>query len=411
MSSEREVAVKAILPMPGLASAHVLHKSSEAHRIGGRPFARPASPLSRRGSKPANHEAPAAEHPSDTLPRNLFLQQLHREKRRADRSQSSLTLIVCRLHPDARGVEACMLAFLRVVSTTVRETDIVGRLGGDAIGILCPDTNGQGTQRLIEKIGSRAEAIEFSTEMATYPDQHFEVLASGDWSFPESNPLFLEQFDGVRPGGYRWKRALDIVGAMLAIVLLSPVFLITALAVKMSSPGPIIFKQKRLGRAGVPFDFYKFRSMRHGNNDAIHRQYVQSLIKGDHDKVNQQNASNPLYKMKADPRVTRVGRFIRKTSIDELPQLLNVLKGDLSLVGPRPPLPYEAENYRAWHLRRVLDVTPGITGLWQVEGRSKVSFDEMVRMDLRYIRRCSLALDLRILLRTVSVVLTCKGAT
>jgi lipopolysaccharide/colanic/teichoic acid biosynthesis glycosyltransferase len=151
--------------------------------------------------------------------------------------------------------------------------------------------------------------------------------------------------------------------------------------------------------------------MRTGNDDSIHRQYVQNLIKGDNAKVNQQTGTDPLYKIKSDPRVTSVGRLIRKTSIDELPQLFNVLKGDMSLVGPRPPLPYEAENYRSWHLRRVLDIKPGITGLWQVEGRSKVSFDEMVRLDLRYIRSCSLALDLRILLKTVLVVLTCDGAT
>jgi lipopolysaccharide/colanic/teichoic acid biosynthesis glycosyltransferase len=126
--------------------------------------------------------------------------------------------------------------------------------------------------------------------------------------------------------------------------------------------------------------------------------------------VNQQDAADPMYKIKADPRVTPVGRFIRKTSIDELPQLFNVLKGEMSLIGPRPPLPYEAENYQSWHLRRVLDIRPGITGLWQVEGRSKVSFDEMVRMDLRYVRGCSLSLDLRILAKTVLVVLNCKGA-
>jgi lipopolysaccharide/colanic/teichoic acid biosynthesis glycosyltransferase len=145
-------------------------------------------------------------------------------------------------------------------------------------------------------------------------------------------------------------------------------------------------------------------------DDRIHRQYVASLIDGDLQGINQGDAEKPLYKMKSDPRVTLVGQFIRKTSIDELPQLFNVLKGDMSLVGPRPALSYEVEKYQPWHLRRILEIRPGITGLWQVEGRSKTSFDDMVRLDLRYIRSCSLVLDLKILIRTVKVVLQCDGA-
>jgi len=145
-------------------------------------------------------------------------------------------------------------------------------------------------------------------------------------------------------------------------------------------------------------------------DDRIHRAYVTNLINGNLEGTNQGDKEKPLYKIKADPRVTPVGRIIRKASIDELPQLFNVLKGDMSLVGPRPPLPYEAEKYQSWHLRRVSELKPGITGLWQVEGRSKTSFDDMVRMDLRYIQRCSLMLDLKILIKTVKVVLRCDGA-
>src|SRR6202165_2451708 len=187
--------------------------------------------------------------------------------------------------------------------------------------------------------------------------------------------------------------------------------LIIAAAIRITSSGPVIFKQARLGKRGVPFVFYKFRSMSVNADDRIHRAYVASLISGDHEGINQGNTAKPLYKLKSDPRVTRVGRVIRKTSMDELPQLFNVLKGDMSLVGPRPPIPYEAEKYEAWHLRRILEIRPGITGLWQVEGRSKTSFDDMVRLDLRYIRDCSLMLDLKILIKTVKVVLRCDGAT
>jgi lipopolysaccharide/colanic/teichoic acid biosynthesis glycosyltransferase len=160
----------------------------------------------------------------------------------------------------------------------------------------------------------------------------------------------------------------------------------------------------------VPFLFFKFRSMRVNTDDRIHREYVASLIEGKNAQVDQGNGKKPWFKLKADPRITPIGRFIRKTSIDELPQLLNVLKGEMSLVGPRPPIPYETDRYQAWHLRRLLEVRPGITGLWQVEGRSRVSFDDMVRLDLRYARTWSLWLDVRILLKTVVVVLRRDGA-
>ena len=343
--------------------------------------------------------------------RNYFLQLLRREKRRADRSNSALSVVVYRVTDESSRSGASTAELLQIVAETVRETDIVGRLGNHSVAVLCPDTNDEGIHRLTEKIGEQAKHLIFSAEAATYPDHHFDELTSGEWSPPEAHPLFIDEFKASRRDGYRLKRALDIVGALAAILLFSPVMLVTALAVALSSRGPIIFRQKRLGRAGVPFTFYKFRSMRCNNDDSIHRKYVQSLIKGEHEKINQQSAADPLYKLKADPRVTKVGHFIRKTSIDELPQLFNVLKGEMSLVGPRPPLPYEAENYRSWHLRRVLDIKPGITGLWQVEGRSKVSFDDMVRLDLRYIRSCSLSQDLRILAKTVYVVLTCDGAT
>ena len=145
-------------------------------------------------------------------------------------------------------------------------------------------------------------------------------------------------------------------------------------------------------------------------DDRVHREYVTNLIKGEHEKINQGDEEKPLYKMKSDPRVTPVGKIIRKTSIDELPQFFNVLKGEMSLVGPRPPLPYEVEKYEPWHLRRILEVKPGITGLWQVNGRSKTSFDDMVRMDLRYVQSWSLWLDIKILIKTVREVIRPNGA-
>jgi exopolysaccharide biosynthesis polyprenyl glycosylphosphotransferase len=248
--------------------------------------------------------------------------------------------------------------------------------------------------------------------VATYPDRLFDDLTGENRTAHDPNPFFLERYPGAsdRAGSYTLKRSLDVAGAIVALLLLSPLMLAIALAVVVTSRGPVIFKQARLGKRGVPFTFYKFRSMYCNADDQVHRDYVAKLIAGDEEAVNQGSDAKPHYKMKDDPRITRVGRLIRKTSMDELPQLFNVLRGDMSLVGPRPPLPYEAEKYQSWHLRRVLEVKPGITGLWQVNGRSKTSFDEMVRMDLRYTRHCSLTLDLKILLKTVKVVLRGDGA-
>ncbi len=185
--------------------------------------------------------------------------------------------------------------------------------------------------------------------------------------------------------------------------------LITAVAIKLTSPGPVIFRQTRLGKRGEPFSFLKFRSMTVDNDEGVHREYVQRLIDGQHAQLNQGQRDKPLYKLKHDTRITPVGRIIRKLSLDELPQFFNVLKGEMSLVGPRPPIPYEVEKYKAWHLRRILEVKPGITGLWQVEGRSQTSFDDMVRLDIRYVQTWSLWLDLKILVKTVREVLFPKG--
>jgi lipopolysaccharide/colanic/teichoic acid biosynthesis glycosyltransferase len=186
--------------------------------------------------------------------------------------------------------------------------------------------------------------------------------------------------------------------------------LLAAMAVKISSPGPVIFKQERLGRQGQRFDFYKFRSMYHNNNDGVHREYVTNLIMGNHEAINQGDQGQPVYKMINDNRVTAVGKIIRSLSIDELPQLVNVLKGEMSLVGPRPPIPYEVEKYLPWHLRRILEINPGITGLWQVEGRSRTSFDDMVRLDLRYVKDWTFWLDIKILLKTIKTVIQKAGA-
>lgn len=198
------------------------------------------------------------------------------------------------------------------------------------------------------------------------------------------------------------KRWLDVFVAGVSLLVLAPALLVIALLVKRSGPGPVFFVQERIGKDGRPFRFYKFRTMTHNSDDAIHRQFATMFINGGG------STDGKIYKMTDDPRVTRIGQFLRKTSLDELPQLFNVLRGEMSLVGPRPPLSYEIEQYQPWHHER-LRVLPGLTGLWQVSGRSNVTFDEMVRLDIHYINSWSLLFDLRIILRTIPVVLFGTG--
>lgn len=206
----------------------------------------------------------------------------------------------------------------------------------------------------------------------------------------------------------RFKRLMDIVIAAGLLVVTSPLFLIVALLIKRSGPGPVFFVQERLGRDGQPFLFYKFRTMEHNSDDAIHRQFAAMFINGDEEGCRKRNGNRKIFKMSQDPRITGIGSWLRRTSLDELPQIFNVLRGDMSLVGPRPPIVYEIEHYQPWHMER-LKVTPGLTGLWQVSGRSSVPFEEMVRLDVHYINHWSLWMDLRILLKTVPVVLQGTG--
>jgi exopolysaccharide biosynthesis polyprenyl glycosylphosphotransferase len=235
-------------------------------------------------------------------------------------------------------------------------------------------------------------------------------------SFPNAT---LDGFGGIpvidlgRPGFHGLhrfsKRAFDLATAGAMLLLLSPLLLLVAALIKLESKGPVIYRQQRIGENGRLFTMFKFRSMRADADPNAHKAYVTRLIEQNLGPEEVAENGGRSLKMEHDPRITRVGRFIRKMSIDELPQLFNVLRGDMSLVGPRPPLPYEADLYRDWHKRR-FEALPGITGWWQVKGRNRVSFDEMVRLDLHYIEHASFWLDVRVLLMTPWVVLTGKGA-
>jgi lipopolysaccharide/colanic/teichoic acid biosynthesis glycosyltransferase len=203
----------------------------------------------------------------------------------------------------------------------------------------------------------------------------------------------------LHPGHAFIKRCIDVAGAAMGLLIFSPVFAVLAVLIKLDSPGPVLFGQKRVGLQGNPFRMLKLRTMRDGAEQE--RDGLAYLNQTDDVR---------LFKIPEDPRVTRLGRIMRRWSFDELPQLYNVLRGDMSLVGPRPPLAYEVEQYKPWHCRRMVEAKPGITGLWQVTGRSRTTFDEMVRLDLRYARTCSIWNDIKILLATPKAVISGRGA-
>lgn len=394
-------------PRPTDADLHLTGTSAKANRAFRSSTSRPGSGAPRAVASPT-----ARSGLEQTLPHEAFLNDLHREKRRAERSQAPLSMVIYRI--EGASAESARQAemLVELLYREKRVTDFIGHVGDDMVAVLCPDTNSVGVKGFMQKIESKADALPFAAVAATYPDDLFGSVANSTPMPRDLQPYMAGEPMDRRDRAYPLKRVLDVLGALAALCLLAPLMLVVAVAVGLSSRGPVIFKQTRVGKGGVPFSFYKFRSMRTNADDSIHRDFVANLIKSGEAAAPAAPADGApaTFKIKADPRVTSVGRLIRKTSIDELPQLFNVLKGDMSLVGPRPPIPYEAATYQPWHLRRLVSIKPGMTGIWQVEGRSRVPFNEMVRMDLRYIRECSLALDIRLLLKTVLVVLRGEGA-
>lgn len=292
----------------------------------------------------------------------------------------------------------------------VRESDICGALGAASIGVILTEVEAQKlpdakraveerTRESIEKLLSPQGARGMEITFRVYPESGGRDGAFDTMFFPEMTE------SGVGPAAELLvKRGIDLVGSVAGILLLAPAFLLLPIAVKLTSEGPVFFSQERFGLNGKRFRLLKFRTMHVGNQDDIHREFVKKLIQG------QLGEDQGVYKITGDPRVTSIGRLLRKYSLDELPQLFNVLSGEMSLVGPRPPIAYEVEEYRAWQRNRLMGKKPGVTGAWQVSGRSSTNFDEMVRLDLRYLRGWSVALDLKIILQTPLAVLRCRGA-
>jgi lipopolysaccharide/colanic/teichoic acid biosynthesis glycosyltransferase len=352
------------------------------------------------------------------IDQRLFRGVLVRERKRADRSNQPLVLLLVRLsEPLGGGCSSIWRAVVGAMAAAKRDTDVLGWFERQAvIGLLVPDCPASSpafarelAARLHRELVRRLDAQAIA-RVSVSLHAHPEPTGAADVVFRAVDPLLLKECSrGTRATTYDvLKRMLDVVGSAALLIALSPLLLLIAALVKLRSPGPVFFRQARVGQMMQPFTILKFRTMHVNASHAIHHEFVSSFIKSG---VQAQEAGKKgLFKIASDPRVTTVGRILRKTSLDELPQLWNVLRGDMSLVGPRPPLQYEVQQYQPWHCRRVLEAKPGITGLWQVAGRSRTTFDEMVRLDLRYAKACSIWTDLKILLATPAAVIAGKGA-
>lgn len=369
---------------------------------------------SARGKRPT-----AAARPSlnptrmlhQVMPEEIFLGILCLDRKRAERSGNKLALILldaedAREHPRKQRI---LDGIVRAANAARRETDPAGWYRRDAVlGIIfaeIDEANSRSTTKiLIEKVKEALQAHLSPTDLQ-YVHMTLHIFA-GDSDTNERHgsepptlyPDLLHQEDSKRIARMV-KRAMDVAGSLAAIVVLSPLFLLAAICVRLTSEGPVLFKQERLGQFGSKFMCFKFRTMYANNDPKIHQEFMKRVISGAADGKTE-GGNGPIYKMTHDPRITRIGRILRRTSLDELPQFFNVLRGEMSLVGPRPPLAYEYQEYDIWHRRRVLEAKPGITGLWQIRGRSRVQFDDMVRLDLQYVRKWSLWLDIRILFAT-----------
>lgn len=353
-----------------------------------------------------------------------FQAALEREKARAERNGHSVCLVTIQSgrHParERPRLEEVLRRRLRIM-------DEAGWFDRSRIGVLMPYTSAQGAWHMVGDVCRLMQGMLSPSDcrVYTYPHDRFgregptrepEELVADETqhvgaasehlvddsrarggsreaveALPEANPFESRP----RTGAPLWQRSLDVLGSLLGLLVLSPVLLAAALAIKLVSPGPVFFKQVRIGRGGAPFQLWKLRTMKVDADAAVHQNHVIELIRS----AQEDGAAKPMTKLGADRRVIPFGRILRGTCIDELPQLINVLRGEMSLVGPRPPIPYEVREYLPWQKRR-LDTTPGLTGLWQVSGKNRLTFNEMVRLDIRYCRTKCLWKTVAILCRT-----------
>jgi lipopolysaccharide/colanic/teichoic acid biosynthesis glycosyltransferase len=353
------------------------------------------------------------------LPETIFRKLLSVERRRSERSGRRFILMLMHTQNVLDAEDGILGGITQVLSVTIRETDLQGWYKqGWVIGTICTEIAAGDMPSILQTLYSKVTAAmrdNLTGEQMNTIHLSFHVFPDERHIEEGGAPVDTQLYSDLKPEGHAsrlcWelKRAIDIVGSASALLALSPLLLLIAALIKLTSEGPILFRQRRMGKYGARFTLLKFRSMHFKNDMKIHQDFVRQLILANQDQK-QAGGDNGVYKIQNDPRVTPIGRFMRRTSLDELPQFFNVLRGEMSLVGPRPPIPYEVEAYGTWHTRRYLESKPGITGLWQVEGRSRTNFDEMVRLDLKYTKTWSLWLDIKILLRTPGAVFRGDGA-
>jgi lipopolysaccharide/colanic/teichoic acid biosynthesis glycosyltransferase len=357
----------------------------------------------------------------EVLTTEVFRRMISLERKRSERTQRPFVLLLidtgCTQPSEKNG--RMLLEILSALQGATRETDVMGWYEtNSAVGVMFTEITLDNNLILSTLLARISDVLRHRLTTEQFGQIKFSFhLFPEEWDSdnPErqSDPTLypdLHARNGANRLGRALKRGMDVVGSLLLLALSSPVFFVIAVAIKLTSRGPILFRQQRIGEHGTAFTFLKFRSMYVNNDASQHKEYVRQLIAGQAAKQPTNGAGEGIFKLTNDPRITTVGNFLRRSSLDELPQFFNVLWGDMSLVGPRPPVPYEVEAYATWHRRRLLEAKPGITGLWQVQGRSRVGFDDMVRLDLRYARQSSPWLDLKILVRTPKAVIAGNGA-
>lgn len=355
-------------------------------------------------------------------PEVSFRRILSLEQKRTERSRKPFLLMLMDAEKlfQMRPREEALQNILTALSSSVRETDITGWFKENfVVGVIftevgspeeaaTPDAILRRVVVVLRKNLSSHEVDSIDVKLHLFPKQ-WDERKPGPPTKLDLYPDLSEQKES-RKVALVLKRMIDVAGSLSGLILLSPLFAVIAALIKLTSKGPVFFRQTRVGQYGEKFTFYKFRTMCVSSDPSIHKDYMKRFISGKAPAKGDGGRPSAVYKIVADPRITRIGRYLRRGSLDELPQLFNVLKGDMSLVGPRPPLSYECDLYDLWHRRRVLEAKPGITGLWQVMGRSRTKFDDMVRLDLRYARSWSLWLDVKILMKTPRAVFSGEGA-
>ncbi len=368
------------------------------------------------------------ESTNSLLPEEHFRQMLCRERKRSERSRKHLLLMLIdeKGGIPVKGEAAFLVQIADCLRESMRETDLAGWFEENSVfGVIFTELGQTEIKVAMNVIQAKVTAC----LQKSFKSSQLNKIFVSFYAFPDGwegngngeghsiNPsLYPDLFETKERKKLSLfvKRTMDITGSSLALVFSAPFFVLLAGAIKLTSKGPVFYRQERIGQYGVRFQFLKFRSMKVSNDAGIHKDYVKSFIAGTAAPAstngNGNGSGNAVYKITNDPRVTWIGRIMRRSSLDELPQFWNTFKGQMSLVGPRPPLPYEIEAYDVWHRRRLLEVKPGITGLWQVHGRSKTTFNEMVRLDLQYSRTWSPLLDAKILLQTPRAVISGDGA-